>query len=107
MKESIKKFIGVNVNEEKRQRWLAQTLTDIPSGLRILDAGAGELRNKPLCAHLSYVSQDVCQYDGSGDSQGLQTGTWNTSQIDLVCDIVNIPELDAAFDVILCTQSTR
>ena len=104
MKESIKKFIGVNVNEEKRQQWLAQTLAAIPSGLRILDAGAGELRNKPLCAHLSYVSQDVCQYDGSGDAQGLQTGTWNTSQIDLVCDIVNIPELDAAFDVILCSE---
>lgn len=104
MKESIKKFIGVNVNEEKRQQWLAQALTAIPSGLRILDAGAGELRNKPLCAHLAYVSQDVCQYDGSGDAQGLQTGTWNTSRIDLVCDIVNIPELDASFDIILCSE---
>lgn len=104
MKESIKKFIGVNVNEEKRQQWLAQALSAIPSGLRILDAGAGELRNKPLCAHLAYVSQDVCQYDGSGDAQGLQTGTWNTSTIDLVCDIVNIPELDASFDIILCRE---
>ena len=104
MKESIKKIIGVNINEEKRQQWLAQALTAIPSGLRILDAGAGELRNKPLCAHLVYVSQDVCQYDGSGDAQGLQTGTWNTSRIDLVCDIVNIPELDASFDIILCSE---
>ena len=104
MNQSIKNFIGVNVNEEKRQQWLAQVLTAIPSGLRILDAGAGELRNKPLCAHLAYVSQDVCQYDGSGDHQGLQTGTWNTSRIDLVCDIINIPELDASFDIILCSE---
>lgn len=104
MKESIKKTIGVNINEEKRQQWLALALTAIPAGLRILDAGAGELRNKPLCAHLAYVSQDVCQYDGRGDAQGLQTGTWNTSRIDLVCDIVNIPELDASFDIILCSE---
>ena len=104
MNESIKKIIGANINEEKRQQWLALALTAIPSGLRILDAGAGELRNKPLCAHLVYVSQDICQYDGSGDAQGLQTGTWNTSRIDLVCDIVNIPELDASFDIILCSE---
>ena len=104
MNESIKKIIGANTNEEKRQQWLAQALTAIPSGLRILDAGAGELRNKPLCAHLAYVSQDVCQYDGSGDAQGLQTGTWNTSRIDLVCDIVNIPEADASFDIVLCSE---
>jgi SAM-dependent methyltransferase len=72
--------------------------------MRILDAGAGELRNKPLCAHLNYVSQDVCQYEGTGDAHGLQTGTWDTSKIDLVCDIVNVPEPDASFDVILCSE---
>jgi SAM-dependent methyltransferase len=104
VKESLKKIIGINVNEEARNRWLAHTLAVIPSGLRILDAGAGELRNKPLCAHLVYVSQDVCQYEGTGDAQGLQTGTWDTSKIDLVCDIVNIPEPEASFDVILCSE---
>ena len=104
MNESIKKIIGANINEEKRQQWLALALTAIPSGLRILDAGAGELRNKPLCAHLAYVSQDVCQYDGGGNAPGLQTGTWNTSRIDLVCDIVNIPEADASFDIVLCSE---
>lgn len=96
--------MGVNVNETERNEWLAQTLKSIPSGLRILDAGAGELRNKPLCEHLNYVSQDVCEYEGTGDDQGLQTGTWDTSKIDLICDIVNIPEPDASFDVILCSE---
>lgn len=104
MKESLKNIIGINANEEARNRWLAQTLAAIPSGLRILDAGAGELRNKPLCAHLIYVSQDACQYEGKGDAKGLQTGTWNTSKIDLVCDIVNVPEPDASFDAILCSE---
>lgn len=75
----------------------------MPQG-RILDAGAGELRNRPLCSHLAYVSQDFCQYDGGGDGKGLQTNKWDTSQIDLVCDITAIPEPDAAFDAILCSE---
>lgn len=104
MKGLLKKIIGVNSNEDARNQWLAQVLGAIPVGLRILDAGAGELRNKPLCAHLLYVSQDVCQYEGTGDALGLQTGSWDTSKIDIVCDIINIPEPDASFDVILCSE---
>lgn len=100
----LKKLLNADANRENRDRWLAETLASIPKGLRILDAGAGELRNKPLCAHLSYVSQDVCQYEGVGDQRGLQMGAWDTSRIDLVCDIVNIPEPDGAFDAILCSE---
>jgi SAM-dependent methyltransferase len=100
----LKKILQVDVNREKRDQWLAESLASIPSDLRILDAGAGELRNKPLCAHLNYVSQDFCQYEGLGDRQGLQMGAWDTSRIDLVCDIVNVPEPDSSFDVILCSE---
>ena len=60
--------------------------------------------NKPLCLHLDYVSQDICQYEGKGDTQGLHMGKWDTSQIDLVCDIVNVPESNASFDAILCSE---
>ena len=102
--KKIIQFVGINENEDNRNTWLSHTLTNIPSGLRILDAGAGELRNKPLCKHLNYVSQDICQYEGKGDSHGLHTGVWDTSKIDLICDIVNIPETDASFDVILCSE---
>lgn len=104
MKEIIKRVADLNVNEDFRQKWLINTLAAIPAGLRLLDAGAGELRNKPWCAHLQYVSQDVCQYEGKGDAKGLHTGTWDTSKIDLVCDLLNIPEPDASFDVILCSE---
>ena len=97
-------MIYKNPNDNNRQLWLKQTLANLHTGARILDAGAGVLRNKPLCKHLSYVSQDFCQYDGVGDSQGLQTGAWDTSGIDLVSDITNIPEPDASFDAILCTE---
>ena len=93
-----------NINEENRQAWLKKTLSDLPQGARILDAGAGEIRNRPLCSHLSYVLQDFCQYEGAGDGKGLQTGKWDTSRIDLVCDINAIPEPDAAFDAILCSE---
>lgn len=94
-----------NINEENRNVWLKKTLSGLPQGIRILDAGAGELRNKPLCAHMSYVSQDFCQYDGGGSTAaGLQTGQWDTSRIDLIGDITAIPEPDAAFDAILCSE---
>jgi SAM-dependent methyltransferase len=104
LKAVIRRMIGVNHNEESRNQWLAETLAALPAGLRLLDAGAGQLRNKPLCSHLQYISQDFCQYEGIGDEQGLQTGVWDTSNIDIVCDIVNIPEPEASFDVILCSE---
>lgn len=104
MKRDLKVWLDINTNEDKRNAWLRQTLGSLPAGLRILDAGAGELRNKILCEHLHYVSQDVCQYEGSGDRKGLHTGTWDTSRIDIVCDITSIPEPDASFDAILCSE---
>lgn len=104
MKELFKNIVGANANEEMRNQWLAKTLAAIPSGLRVLDAGAGQLRNKSLCTHLNYVSQDICLYEGNGDAKGLQTGTWDTSQVDIVCDITEISEPDESFDIILCSE---
>jgi SAM-dependent methyltransferase len=93
-----------NSNDSSRQEWLRKTLAALPAGARILDAGAGELRNRALCAHLQYVSQDNCQYEGEGNGVALHSGQWDTSRIDIVCDITSIPQPDDSFDVILCSE---
>lgn len=91
-------------NELRRLEWLKDYLSRVKPGSRILDAGAGEQRNKAFCGHLQYVSQDFCQYEGKGDGTALQTGAWDTTKIDLVSDITSIPAEDKSFDVVLCTE---
>ena len=91
-------------NKANRDAWLECTLASIPPGQRILDAGAGELQYKRFCTHLDYVSQDFAQYDGQGDGVALQKDTWDQSQLDIVSDIVNIPEPDASFDAVMCIE---
>ena len=90
-------------NAATRDAWVAQVLSELPVGARLLDAGAGECQYKKHCGHLEYVAQDNAIYDGKGDA-GLQTGSWDFSRIDIVSDIVNIPEPDASFDAVLCTE---
>jgi SAM-dependent methyltransferase len=105
IKTILKGYINSgNSYKENQDKWLRKTLENIPSGLRILDAGAGELRNKKFCKHLNYVSQDFCQYEGSGNGKALQVGTWSVDKIDIIGDIVNIPEKNESFDVILCSE---
>jgi SAM-dependent methyltransferase len=95
-----------NPNESARQDWLARTLGAVPAGSRVLDAGAGELKNKKYCSHLEYVSQDFNQYSGGEGAlpEGIPTREWDTSRIDIVSDIVSIPAADSSFDAILCSE---
>lgn len=96
-------FTVGTTNESVRVKWIEETLKKIPAGLSILDAGAGESQFKKFCAHLQYTSQDFGQYTGEG-TEGLQTGTWDNSKLDIVSDITSIPRPDASFDAIMCTE---
>lgn len=91
-------------NEAYRTEWIKYTLSKIPQGSRLLDAGAGELKYKRFCSHLEYVSQDFAQYDGAGDGAGLQTSKWDQNQLDIVSDIVKIPSENSSFDAIMCIE---
>jgi ubiquinone/menaquinone biosynthesis C-methylase UbiE len=87
-----------------RDEWQKQRIAELPAGARVLDAGAGEQRLRPLCEHLNYVAQDFAQYDGKGDGIGFQTGTWDQTNLDIVSEITSIPEADGAFDAVLCIE---
>lgn len=90
-------------NASTRDAWVQQVLSDLPKGARLLDAGAGERQYQPFCSHLQYVSQDLAEYTGQRSSIGLQQ-KWDTSGIDIICDITAIPEPAASFDAVLCTE---
>ena len=90
-------------NEPTREGWLKKILSELPPGTRLLDAGAGECAHKKYCGHLDYVSQDLAKYDGTGEV-GLQMGSWDTSKIDVVSDITDIPVPAASFDAVLCSE---
>jgi ubiquinone/menaquinone biosynthesis C-methylase UbiE len=96
-------MVGI-LNEQARINWIKSKLLEIPKDLKILDAGAGELTYKKYCDHLVYVSQDFAQYDGKGDSKGLQTKDWDHKKLDIISDITSIPEPNHSFDAILCSE---
>ncbi|MFV9644262.1 MAG: class I SAM-dependent methyltransferase [Desulfobacterales bacterium] len=101
--KSIRPSVGRS-NEGTRERWLEDTLKSIPDNSRILDAGAGTQQYRKFCKHLDYVSQDFGEYDGQGDSAGLQMGEFDYGKLDIVSDITSIPEPDASFDAIMCIE---
>jgi SAM-dependent methyltransferase len=91
-------------NISNRERWLKKTLRKIPKGKKILDAGAGELQYKKYCEHLKYTSQDFAEYNGEGNTSGLQMGSWDNTKLDIVSDITSIPVANASFDAIMCVE---
>ena len=95
-------------NTLNRYEWIERQLKYLPEGIRILDAGAGELRWKDSCKHLKYVSQDFCEYKGNcdGNQVGMRDEKWDTSKIDIVSDIIDIPVESESFDAVLCRAYT-
>lgn len=85
-------------NSQIRDNWIIQKVQEIPDGHVLLDAGAGYMRYKPYCNHLKYIAQDFGKYDPFSD------GKWDTSGIDIRCDIIDTPLENESVDAILCSE---
>lgn len=59
---SLYDIFGDFRNYEVRDKWVINKLNKISKGKILLDAGAGEQKYKPYCAHLKYIAQDFGQY---------------------------------------------
>lgn len=91
-------------NQLVRDKWIAENLSKIPSGKVLLDAGAGEAPYKKYCSHLKYIAQDFGEYAPENNNIALQMNQWDYSNINLKCDIINMPIENNSIDVILCTE---
>lgn len=92
----------INFSAYWRDEWVAGRAASVPAGAKVLDAGAGQCRYKPLFAHTHYHAQDFAQYEGT--SEGPLQETWNYAPLDYVCDITRIPVDEGMFDAVICTE---
>ena len=103
IKKFFLKILKPNFLENERYAWIIKNIRNLPKGSSIIDIGAGEQMFMGICEDLKYTSQDIAIYDGFG-KEGLHTGTWDTSNIDIVSDATSIPVDDCSFDNALCTE---
>ena len=82
-----------NFNDYERDLYIAGIAASLPPGTRVLDAGAGPCRHRPLFAHCDYKAQD---FAGAPDTP--------YGKLDFVGDITAIAAPDGAFDFILCSE---
>ena len=67
----------------------------LPSGARVLDAGAGECIYRPLFPAGGYVAID----------RGIGDGAWNYGKLDALADLERTPFAAGMFDAVLCTET--
>lgn len=91
-------------NDGVRSEWIIRKLGEIPGGLTLLDAGAGNRPYREYCGHLKYISQDFGEYDTSTCGAGIQIEGWRSRESDIISDITSIPVGDACIDVVLCSE---
>ena len=75
------------------EAFLRQAGQAMPVGARVLDAGAGDERYKPIFAHTRYESVDFCQADQI-----------QYARVSVVCNLATLPLQDAQYDHVICTQ---
>jgi SAM-dependent methyltransferase len=98
LRASVARSALLSFNLVLRNRWVRQQAHSVPPGSRVLDLGAGSAPYRADFAHCDYRTHDFARLDSS---QLLHGGY---ARIDIVSDATTIPEPDASFDVVLCTE---
>jgi len=74
--------------------FVGRAAASLPSGARVLDAGAGEGRYRPELEHSRYVGIDLAVGDVG----------WHYQDLDAIGDLCRLPFATGLFDAVLCTQ---
>lgn len=82
-------------NDYNRDQFIFELAKSIPVNSKVLDAGAGTCKYKPLFDHCDYRTQDFGRYDGEEHMYG---------ELNYISDITSIPVPDASFDYVICTE---
>lgn len=77
--------------EASIEDFVRKVVEQVPSGKRVLDAGAGECSFKRFFAHAEYIAIDFAQGDSS----------WNYSNLDVIGRLEELPFPNASFDHVL------
>jgi SAM-dependent methyltransferase len=86
--------------ERDVNRWAVSTFVErvareLPPGARVLDAGAGEGRYRPLFARQEYVAVDLAVGDPD----------WDYGSVSVMADLVRLPFGEGSFDHVVTTQT--
>lgn len=113
LKKALRNFPGTKRLYRKlntkfeRDEWVKARLSELPDGIRILDAGCGSQRYREYCTRFDYRSQDFGQFEKE-DKKLLgnekSNDPYNYGDLDYISNIWEIPEKDGSFDAILCTE---
>lgn len=90
----------IKFNTFERDKWVRETISKLPLGLKILDVAAGTCPYRHLFISHDYKAQDFLQLE---DHQHRDSASYG--KIDYVCDSTKIPVQDNVFDVVLCTEA--
>ena len=82
-----------NPSRARLHTFIAEAAASIPAGARVLDAGAGDGRHRPLFSGAQYEAADF---------EAVPTKTY--SENDMICDLSAIPVEDDRYDLVLLTQ---
>lgn len=92
-------------NFQVRYKWITEKLDNLEPNKVLLDAGAGEMRYASHCRHLKYIAQDFGKYNPNENQEGIRVADkWDTSKVNITCDIIKMPLEDNSIDIVLCTE---